>query len=330
MEATRKADAGAGLAERLIQIRDRGKPGQEPTLTSVAAAAEINRVIVSGIANGTRVASPEQAERLWRVLDELDQSASVPDTADSHTAPATVYKRAVEIYETTQYQEALGWCRYVQEHRKMGVMIGYAGSGKTTVLKAFCERTSAHYIECWPMMLAGDLLSEIAGAIGITLTSNATVYQHTKQVRQALEGRTDVTLVFDEAEHLKEDKGGVKKIELLRKIWDNTCTPIILADTPKLRTLLTRGGGKDNLAQLYRRKYEFEMLGIEAKEVRAILREYNLTQEAAAELARIATDIRHGGMGAFAEILEMCLEAADGARIDAGILAGAKRYKLTY
>lgn len=325
MEAMRKAEAGAGLAQRLIEIRDNARPGQEPNLTSVAAAAEINRVIVSGIANGTRVATPEQAERLWRVLDQLD-AGQQPERAALGAIPAR-YKGRVELYQTAQYQDAMGWCEYIRSHRKMGVLTGHPGSGKTTLLKEFVRRNpGTRYIECWSMMRMGDLLSEIATAAGASLSGN--VYQRTRQVMQALTGREDVALVLDEAEQLR--KWDTDKFEALRKIWDNTGTPVILAGTTQLRSMLTRGGGRDNLAQLYRRKYEFELTGITAKEVRAILREYNVTADVIEELTRIATDLQHGGLGNFVEVLSLCLDAAEGARIDAGILAGAIKYKLTY
>ena len=180
------------------------------------------------------------------------------------------------------------------------------------------------------MMRMSDLLNELALAAGIALPDTITVYQRTRRVLAALKERDDIVLVFDEAEQLREDKQGVKKYELIRKIWDNTGTPVVFAGTTGLRNLLTRGGGRDNLAQLYRRKYEIEMLGITDKEVRSILRDYNVTADAAAELTRIATDTRHGGMGNFFELLGLCLDAADGARIDASTLTGAMRYKLMY
>jgi len=64
--------------------------------------------------------------------------------------------------------------------------------------------------------------------------------------------------------------------------------------------------------------------------VRSILRDYNLSAQAATELERIALDVRHGGMGNFVEILGLCLTAADGERIDGEIMNTAKKYKLLY
>ena len=47
-------------------------------------------------------------------------------------------------------------------------------------------------------------------------------------------------------------------------------------------------------------------------------------------LATIAADVKHGGMGTFVEILDICLEAAEGGQITGDILASARKYKLMY
>ena len=338
MEQTIKT--GASLMECLNTVKRRSMAtGQRPNLTSVAEAAGINRGTVSRIAAGLPPKG-DQADRLWAALKEIGMDADRADQPDQAETtqdepwnrpfepdtPERGYKRAVELYETKQYKDAMGWCEYIRDKRKMGVMIGHPGSGKTTILKQFCGMTGARYIECWSTMRMGDLLSELAAAAGTSLSGN--IYNRTRQVIRALSGRENVVLVFDEAEQLR--KWDVDKFETMRKIWDNTGTPVIFAGTTQLRNLLTRGGGKDNLAQLYRRKYEFELTGISGAEVRDILRDYSLTGSAAEELTRIATDARHGGMGNFVELLGLCLDAADGERIDAATLEGAKHYKMLY
>ena len=85
-----------------------------------------------------------------------------------------------------------------------------------------------------------------------------------------------------------------------------------------------------NLAQLYRRKVELKLNGIGQAEARTILREYNVSDDAADALATIAADVKHGGMGTFVEILDICLEAAEGGQITGDILASARKYKLMY
>ena len=76
-------------------------------------------------------------------------------------------------------------------------------------------------------------------------------------------------LIFDEADHLYG--WDVKKFEIIRQLWDETNTPIVLVGPPRLEEILTHGSGRSNLSQLYRRKYEIKLTGIKPDEVRAIL-----------------------------------------------------------
>ena len=45
--------------------------------------------------------------------------------------------------------------------------------------------------------------------------------------------------MFDECEYLK--KWDVDKFEIIRKIWDNTSTPVIFAGTQELENILDAG-----------------------------------------------------------------------------------------
>lgn len=137
-----------------------------------------------------------------------------------------------------------------------------------------------------------------------------------------------MTILVDEAEYLR--KWDVDKLEYLRKIWDNTGTPVILAGTPVLETILKGAGPRENLAQLYRRKYELQLKGISAKGALTVLHQYYLTTDAAQILAEIAADVKHGGLGNMVEILDMCLETAAGGQITEAMVRDAKKYKLMY
>jgi DNA transposition AAA+ family ATPase len=303
----------------------------------VAKATGVNRPDISQLASRTKCLNAEKLRSLQEYINTIVEDAPPPAPAPSPTltpsatstvpeAPTT-YKTDVELYSTTDFERTLGWCGYIAKHRKTGVMIGHPGTGKTTVLQEFAKRNpSAKYIDCWPTMIIGDLLKTIAAALGITLTG--TKHDRIMQIVSNLSNRTDVVLIFDEAENL--NNWTVKSFEVLRKVWDNTGTPVILAGTYQLENMLTRGGGRENLAQLYRRKYEKRLAGIQQHEAYAILREYNITPEAATELVRVAIDTEHGGMGNFVEILELCLEAAQGGRIDTAVVDNAKDYKLLY
>lgn len=184
------------------------------------------------------------------------------------------------------------------------------------------------YIEAFDGMKLNDLLEVIAEECGVELGKGSS-YKKVQQLIKILKSK-DVMLLIDEAEYLK--KWDVTKFEYLRKVWDNTGTPIILCGTYILEEYLTRGSkkGTDNLAQLYRRKYEIKLEGIKEKEVREILSGYNVTKEASDLLSAIAIDVKHGGFGNFVEILELCLETAEGGQIDSDIVRDSKNYKMMY
>ena len=304
------------LQEKLIAARE----NRGMKFSAIAEAIGISRTALSQFANN---ALPIREPYRTALIEHLNAMAEPPAAGERRSG----YKQHLELYQTTEFRDAIGWCQKAVENRKMGVMIGYPGSGKTTVLRQFGALTpGARYIECWPGMRMSDLLRAIANAAEITISGNN--YVKAQQIVAGLRSRTDIVLMFDECEYLK--KWDVDKFEIIRKIWDNTSTPVIFAGTQELENILTRGGGRGNLAQLYRRKWEIKLEGVRGDEIRAILRDYNVTGDAAEMLVKIATDARHGGMGNFAEVLGMCLEAVQGGLVDGAAVQGAKEYKLLY
>lgn len=314
--------AQGNLAEELKQLRD----VEGVTFAALAQRTGISRTAISQLANQGLHLKPEHERRLWETVQEIKGTDARLDTDKLATPPR--FKTSIDLFETGEYKEAMGWCAYVFAKRKMGVLVGHPGSGKTTILRHFAAvRPGVLYIEAWPQMRVGDLLESIARPLGITLQGNN--YRKSQALIAALANRTDVLIAVDEAEYLA--KWDVDKFEVLRKLWDNTGTPVILCGTDVLEDRLTRGRGRtDNLAQLYRRKVELKLKGIGPAEARTILREYNVTPEAGDALAAIAGDVKHGGMGTFVEILDLCLEAAEGGQITEAILASARKYKLMY
>lgn len=295
------------------------------TLTEISKGTEVHRSTISQLVNqGVAPAAHHQAT-LWQYVDAYQtgiQEAAQPGP------PAAAYKQAIELWPTEEYVAAMGWCRYIRAKRKMGVLIGEPGSGKTTILREIVRTDPGVpvYVEAMPNMRVGDLIAAIAQGIGAKVGGNS--YSRMQQLIEALRARDDVTILVDEAEYLR--KWDVDKLEYLRKIWDNTGTPVILAGTPVLETILKGAGPRENLAQLYRRKYELQLKGISAKGALTVLHQYYLTTDAAQILAEIAADVKHGGLGNMVEILDMCLETAAGGQITEAMVRDAKKYKLMY
>ena len=294
------------------------------TYAQVADATGVNRSTISLFVNKGELTSYSNLDKLQAFVD--GKKAELPTARSMDTRDVQV--QTIGLWRTEEFTAAMGWLQYVWEHRKMGVLVGAPGTGKTTILREFKrEVPGAVCIEAMPNMRCRDLFNAIADGAGIPLGKGNT-YERFATLLDGLRGRSDVMILVDEAEYLH--KWDADKFEYLRKIWDNTGTPVVLCGTAALELILTRGAGRQNLAQLYRRKYELQLKGLTAKAAMAHLRQYNLTTDAADLLSQIGADTDHGGLGNLIEILELCLETAAGGQIDAEMVRSAKRHKMMY
>ncbi len=302
--------------EQLSEMIQKIKDNEGITYAEMAKKTGVHRSRISLFVNQGKE-SPEVRTALIKILN-MCYGESPANFEYSHT---------VEIFHTGEFNAVLGFCEDMRIRRKMGVIIGYPGSGKTTAVKEYIDRTDgAVYIEAFPSMRMNDMFQVLAEACGVEL-KRGSAYKKAQQIITALKGK-NLTFVIDEAEYL--EKWDTDKFDMLRKIWDNTHTPIIFVGTPVLEELLTRGTGNDNLAQLYRRKYMMKLQGVKEQEIRNVLKKYKITKQAEDLLVAIAIDVKHGGMGNFTEVLELALEAAEGGEISADIVKNATNYKMLY
>jgi len=134
----------------------------------------------------------------------------------------------VPIAETSTLEKIRTACTIAQDEGDIAVIIGEAGTGKTTALRQYAaENHSAILIEVDPSFSQIVLMHEIARALGLdTKGGQAAVVE---RVMGALTGR-DAVLIIDEADYLSANA-----LELLRRVVnDKSGTGVVLAGLPRL------------------------------------------------------------------------------------------------
>ena len=143
--------------------------------------------------------------------------------------------------KTASYDVVMGTIKMGIKERKLTAVFGTPGSGKTTLLNDIeMEYPNAHRILCSPTMTMKNLMVQIANSINAHVKGDTYTVQH--QLTEALASDSNHILLFDESEYLHHAK--LTKIDVLRQIYDETNTPMVLCGTYELKSLLS--GSKDH------------------------------------------------------------------------------------
>lgn len=125
------------------------------------------------------------------------------------------------------------------EESDIAVIVGHAGVGKTTAIKAYCDKyDTAFLIEVDTTFTKTVLIRELARAINIDVKGN--VAELTQRIIRKLKSM-DAVLIFDEADYLAENQ-----LELIRRIChDKSECGVVLAGLPRLEYKI-KGNYKDH------------------------------------------------------------------------------------
>lgn len=221
-----------------------------------------------------------------------------------------IRRTVLPTMKTASYDEVMGTIKMGIKENKLTAVFGTPGSGKTTLLNDIeMEYPNAHRILCSPTMTMKNLMVQIANCINAHVKGDTYTVQH--QLTDALASDPNHILLFDESEYLHH--GNVTKIDVLRQIYDESNTPMVLCGTYELKSLLTGNKKDHNQPQIFRRLFKAEFKPVTKDEFINYLEDLEkllvirFKTEARNELFSLCTDMENGGLGIFIYLLENTL-----------------------
>lgn len=166
------------------------------------------------------------------------------------------------------------------EQTRLSVIFGNAGYGKTTSIKRFIKnRPEAIFIKANNLFTTKDFLEILCNVLNIKIESRGR--EMFQSVVSTL-SRTNKFIVIDEAEWLKD-----KTLDMVRNIWEESQTPIILSGTLHLKQNLKGTRGElDYVDSRIRGRYTFECLNSE--DIKRVCNFYNVSHEGIEKVKSLA------------------------------------------
>lgn len=216
-------------------------------------------------------------------------------------------------------QDALeigGVCEAARTNRKLAVVVGYPGAGKTFTLDRYVSRSAeAILIRANGSMSAAGLMMRIGQQLGLGLRNGQSLDYMVDAIVVELR-RQPRLLIVDEADYLCT-RTSLRKIELLRTIYDEAQVGMVLCGMPRLLDALTAGPTmRENLAQMYSRvAFMRQLHGFSEPEIRAFCRNHELEEDAFQLLFQLANHEQRGGLRRLGNLVHNAAFLAQGKTI---------------
>ena len=193
------------------------------------------------------------------------------------------------------------------------LLYGYSGCGKTTVLSQFAEKYSSYIylIRDFDALSPAQLLVEMGECINLPVKLRKSEMNNLKRQLKSLQG---VMFLFDEV--TAESASSFTKLEMLRKIHDETGIPIVICGVPLLHKTIYDSSRFDYYCSLISRLDEHEMHGMRRRDagnyIELVAHEENVQFTYPAQQALISTALNSGigGINAFTTVIGRCITLA--------------------
>ena len=284
------AKAEGQPTELALQVIERLKR-MRGNKAEIAIRYNCSRAMVSQYLNGKYQSNPEKIEGILRQFladSEAEYGDSAAGTAEGmpenrlgQAAVTLTFPEKREAFESSDYMYVMSVCQSCQENRALGIIIGKSGFGKTYALRQYARLQRVAYLECDGTMSCKDLVEDIEAKLGIGGMSSGTVRR-----RVINKG---YLIIIDEADKLI-NKYTTAKMEIIRSIFDQSSVGIVIAG--ELRLEVEIKSYLDRFAN--RLDFYYRMHGLDTKELKRYMEGWDITEDAARELAERALEARNG------------------------------------
>lgn len=163
---------------------------------------------------------------------------------------------------------------------RLSAITGTAGYGKTTAIKKFiAHRPEAIFIKANNLMKIKDFLELLCNELNIQIATTGMAMF--KSVVSTL-SRTNKFIVIDEAEWLKD-----KTLDMVRNIWEESNTPIILCGTLHLKQNLKGINNElDYVDSRIRGRYTLESLSDD--DIKSLCNYFNVDKDGVKQVTTLA------------------------------------------
>lgn len=267
----------------LVELTENYLKKKDITIQELSVRVGLSRSAVSQYLSG-KYGNPSSVES--KLIPYLHDEGVTIDTQDESCNP--FLQVGQQFFESTDARRIVAVCSACQEFSVLGVIAGKSGYGKTYALKQYANLPKVVYIECDDTMGRRDMVEAIESALGLN-QGYGTLYRRTEIITSHLNKHPGYLIIVDEADKLIS-KSTQKKMEILRKLVDQSKVGMVIAGEPQLIPLLK----SYDVRFANRGSYSYVLSGLDKTEVNEYLSKYPMEQQAQDELMERACNTRNG------------------------------------